>query len=393
MVGAALAWAQVPPNDYYTNRITLTGPVVVFTADTSVASWPDEYENSLEPIPILYEPTVWWSWTAQDATPVIIERYGESTFEEAGLVVYANTNFYEMNSAQVSEIDLFNRGQYTIFLPTAGKEYLIQFGGKTAKPVFFRLTTTNSPIFRLHPKSQTLFPGQSALFTSSATGIAPMSFQWLKDGVNILGATNRCLAFHHVNSGDAAGYSMVATSATGTSTSRVAQLVVRTNSINPLLQAKGIWATRTFQFTISGEAGRVYRCEQSIDLTNWFGSVFFATNTSSVFSVAQDAPQKFVRLSDYYPADEICNCNLKQVWYALWQCSEDHHASRWSTYFMLDLAPYCVNGVYPKCPLDVPEYFEPSYTVTDASTKPRCIWSPYTHILEETWVAPQPIDF
>ncbi|CAG1001596.1 hypothetical protein METP3_03357 [Methanosarcinales archaeon] len=51
------------------------------------------------------------------------------------------------------------------------------------------LTTTNSPTITTHPSSKTVGVGQTATFSVVASGTAPISYQWQKNGVNIPGAT------------------------------------------------------------------------------------------------------------------------------------------------------------------------------------------------------------
>lgn len=47
-----------------------------------------------------------------------------------------------------------------------------------------------APTITQHPSNVTLMVGQSATFTVKATGTAPLSYQWQKDGANISGATS-----------------------------------------------------------------------------------------------------------------------------------------------------------------------------------------------------------
>ncbi len=50
-------------------------------------------------------------------------------------------------------------------------------------------TTSSPPSIINHPSSQTVTAGQTATFNVVATGTAPLSYQWQKNGVNIAGAT------------------------------------------------------------------------------------------------------------------------------------------------------------------------------------------------------------
>src|SRR5205807_4073332 len=46
------------------------------------------------------------------------------------------------------------------------------------------------PIFTTQPANQTVTVGQTAAFTVVATGTAPLSYQWQKNGTAITGATS-----------------------------------------------------------------------------------------------------------------------------------------------------------------------------------------------------------
>src|SRR5580704_8371330 len=49
---------------------------------------------------------------------------------------------------------------------------------------------STAPLITTQPTSQTVAVGQSASFVVVATGGAPLSYQWQKNGVNIAGATS-----------------------------------------------------------------------------------------------------------------------------------------------------------------------------------------------------------
>ncbi|MBC8106712.1 MAG: NPCBM/NEW2 domain-containing protein, partial [Anaerolineae bacterium] len=52
------------------------------------------------------------------------------------------------------------------------------------------LSADAAPEIKTHPISRRINAGQSVTFVVAATGAAPLSFQWQKNGVDILGATN-----------------------------------------------------------------------------------------------------------------------------------------------------------------------------------------------------------
>jgi pectate lyase len=88
------------------------------------------------------------------------------------------------------------------------------------------LTGPVAPAITSQPASQTVVTGGSALFGVIATGTAPLSYQWYKDGSPITGATTSSLSLSNVQHADEGGYSVVVNNAAGTATSNTATLGV-----------------------------------------------------------------------------------------------------------------------------------------------------------------------
>lgn len=141
-------FAQPTSDDYFTNRIFLTGSNVIFTGTTRGASW--GIEDPDEPTPAQWAwRSVWWSWTAQEASLVLIERVGNYRTIFAGLGVYAGTNLSTLRLNQACEIDLQRRGHYALFCAQAGTEYQIDLDGDVDELQTFRLMVITGPVFRL----------------------------------------------------------------------------------------------------------------------------------------------------------------------------------------------------------------------------------------------------
>src|SRR6185436_19300308 len=66
-----------------------------------------------------------------------------------------------------------------------------------------------SPAIVTQPQSQTAFIGQSATFNVSATGPAPLNFQWRFNGDDLSGATSSNLVLNNVQRSHAGDYSVV----------------------------------------------------------------------------------------------------------------------------------------------------------------------------------------
>jgi hypothetical protein len=88
------------------------------------------------------------------------------------------------------------------------------------------------PIITRQPQSRTNLLGTTATFTVAATGAAPLSYRWRKDGVALVdggrvsGAASANLVLANVLLTDAGAYSVVVNNAFGTAVSAAASLVV-----------------------------------------------------------------------------------------------------------------------------------------------------------------------
>ncbi|PTX91565.1 immunoglobulin domain-containing protein [Opitutus sp. ER46] len=82
------------------------------------------------------------------------------------------------------------------------------------------------PAFTAQPESRTVHVNQTAVFTFSASGSYPRTFQWLRNGAPISSATDASLTIEAATLADAAGYSVVVTNSQGAATSGVATLTV-----------------------------------------------------------------------------------------------------------------------------------------------------------------------
>ncbi len=95
------------------------------------------------------------------------------------------------------------------------------------------LTVNTAPVgpsITTQPANQTVTAGQTATFTVSATGTAPLAYQWRKNGAAISGATSSSYTTPATTSSDnGAQFTVVVSNAVGSVTSNAATL-----SVNPL---------------------------------------------------------------------------------------------------------------------------------------------------------------
>lgn len=92
-------------------------------------------------------------------------------------------------------------------------------------------TDDQAPEVTAHPASVTVSAGQPASFSVSASGTAPLAFQWQRDGVNIAGATSSTYTLASAQLADnGATFRAVVSNSFGTDTSNSATLTVTTNN-------------------------------------------------------------------------------------------------------------------------------------------------------------------
>jgi hypothetical protein len=97
----------------------------------------------------------------------------------------------------------------------------------TGLAVAARLGLADAPLITVGPASQTIFVGDPVTFSVSATGAAPLGYQWLRNGAPITAAAASAYTIAVVTTDDqGAGFSVVVSNAYGAVTSVTAVLTV-----------------------------------------------------------------------------------------------------------------------------------------------------------------------
>jgi len=123
-----------------------------------------------------------------------------------------------------------------------------------------------APTITTQPKSQTITAGQAATFSVTASGTAPLSYQWVKNGAAISGATGTSYSTPATTSTDNGSQFVVTVSnSAGSVTSSAAILTVNASAVGPTIttqpKSQTITAgqTATFSVTASGTAALNYQ--------------------------------------------------------------------------------------------------------------------------------------
>lgn len=123
-------------------------------------------------------------------------------------------------------------------------------------------TAVVAPVITTQPAALSVPLGAAASFTVSASGTAPLSYQWRKGGSPIPGAISAGYSLAGVSSADAGDYSVVVTNSAGSATSAVARLSVLlppTITAAPASQTVSLGSSVTLGVAASGDGPFSYQ--------------------------------------------------------------------------------------------------------------------------------------
>src|SRR5688572_15776087 len=97
----------------------------------------------------------------------------------------------------------------------------------TAVTVCSLLTARGAPLISTNPQPQFAWEGRLVRLNVSATGAPPLTYQWQFNSANLAQGTNRIFSMPRVSLTNDGNYRVIVTDATGSTTSKVAQVLVR----------------------------------------------------------------------------------------------------------------------------------------------------------------------
>ncbi|MCF7764991.1 MAG: immunoglobulin domain-containing protein [Verrucomicrobia bacterium] len=118
------------------------------------------------------------------------------------------------------------------------------------------------PTISAHPQSQSGISGNAVTFSVTAAGSSSLSYQWMKNGVNISGATTSNHTLDNIQSIDAGSYSVMVTNAAGAATSNTAVLTVISPpaiTSQPESQSSIVGSTVILRATATGTSTLTYQ--------------------------------------------------------------------------------------------------------------------------------------
>ncbi len=191
-------------------------------------------------------------------------------------------------SLLVSNVSGADTGGYSVVVTNA-------LGSVTSQVAMFSVP---DPFITSQPPSRTKDAGQTTVFSVTAVGTPPLSYQWRKNAAALVGATAASLTLTNVQSSQAGGYDVVVGNTFGSVTSSVAVLTVTPPKIMVADGAMG-FRTNQFGFNVNAAVGQAVVIEASTNLLQWTaiqtnvvtssGVIFFTDPESAGF------PRRFYR--------------------------------------------------------------------------------------------------
>jgi len=127
-------------------------------------------------------------------------------------------------------------------------------------------STTVAPSITTQPANQAVTAGQTASFTVVATGTAPLTYQWRRNGTAIAGATlSSYTTPPATSSDDGSQFTVVVSNTAGTVTSNAGMLTVSSTTVAPAIttqpanQAVTTGQTASFTVVATGTAPLIYQ--------------------------------------------------------------------------------------------------------------------------------------
>jgi hypothetical protein len=156
-------------------------------------------------------------------------------------------------SLTIHNLTVHHAGPYQVVVSNS-------FGAVTSAVAM--LTITTQPVITMQPTNISVSLGQPAVFRVTATGLAPLHYQWRFNGNSIPGATASIYSRTNAQMVDDGNYTVVITNASGSVTSQPAVLKVL---LNPALtQVHG--TPTNISFTYHTATGLTYVVEYKNDL-------------------------------------------------------------------------------------------------------------------------------
>ncbi len=190
----------------------------------------------------LYDGTFNYTWKRNGLTSMAGENRNVVTIDSASSAHFADW--------QLTVTDKFGSYVDGVFYQATGLSNVVQLKMGTA------------PLVTTQPIAKTITVGGSAVFSAAATGTAPLTYQWLKNGAAISGATGTSYGITSAQTSHAGTYSVRVTNPFGNATSSGALLTVGSLpaiTTQPIARTIAVGASTAFSAAATGTAPLTYQ--------------------------------------------------------------------------------------------------------------------------------------
>lgn len=164
-------------------------------------------------------------------------------------------------SYAISDVQVSHEGEYDVVVSNSA-------GSITSSAA--TLVVIEPPDIVTHPSNQKATVGSSASFTVTATGSAPLSYQWLKNGEQIPDANLSSYSISNVQASDAGSYTVRVSNPAGSINSDSAILEVILVADQPPALRNPAWSpTAGFTAILEGQAQTSYTVQWSTNGKDW----------------------------------------------------------------------------------------------------------------------------
>jgi hypothetical protein len=225
-----------------------------------------------------------------DATNLIVVT---NLVDATNLVNGTNISGVTNDTLIINPAQTTNAGYYQVIVTN--------FAGSVTSAIAV-LGVTNIPAaVTVQPTNQLVGVGTTAILTATATGTAPLRYQWQVNGTNLVngghisGATSNVLAISNVQlANSSSNYTVIVTNINNSATSSVAILQVQASPVitvqpTPTNQSMAVGSTATFAVTAVGTVPLHYQWQYGTNLVNWtnlVNGVHISGATTNVLTIS-----------------------------------------------------------------------------------------------------------
>jgi hypothetical protein len=206
-----------------------------------------------------------------------------------GRIAFGETEAYDTSTRQ--RIHTLPASSTVSAVDAQNQRYWYYAGGQLDS---LPLSVVEAPKITLEPAAMTAVQAGSPVYlTATAIGLAPLSYQWQRNGANMVGATNYFLSLPMLEAGQDGEYQLVVSNQAGTVTSAIAQVTMLAAPVIVMDPAStNVFAGQPFSLSVTAAGSTPLSYRWLFEDTTVSG----ATGPVLTVSNAQSASQGFYRV-------------------------------------------------------------------------------------------------